>query len=309
VQLEIMATNPLLPPRDENNRQSRQLSAVPPVVESDINILLPREYYKSFVSRLFSSLQDLVFPEKYPPLRLTSRPVNVILPVGEILRAPWYRTIFTNLGDVLAPENLPPLQLESRPIEIEELVSDITSEPWWRSLLRSVGDAISPEKLPPLELESTPVDVGELISDSSSRPWWKSLPRSLGDAISPEVLPELDLSSTPVNPGISEVGLVTPHWSSLISAPPASAIPRAVSAQPKAAHEVVMRKEARVPLRATEIMPVPLEALQVDADSIDVLVSQTQDSLSRSKRREVVWMSLASVEVIVLVALAFGWFR
>src|SRR3954454_9009573 len=122
-----MATNPLLPPRDESSRQSRQLSAVPPVAESDINILLPRDYYKSFPARLFSSLQDLVFPERYPPLRLTSCPVNVILPLGEILRAPWYRTIFTNLGDVLAPENLPPLQLESRPIEVEELVSDITS--------------------------------------------------------------------------------------------------------------------------------------------------------------------------------------
>jgi hypothetical protein len=235
--------------------------------------------------------------------------VNVILPLGEMLRAPWYRTIFTSLGDVLAPENLPPLQLESRPVEVGELVSDLTSEPWWRSLLRSIGDAISPEKLPPLILESEPVEVGELISDSSSRPWWKSLIRSFADLISPETLPELELSSAPINPGISEVGLVTPHWSSLITAPPVSTSPAHTATQVKAVSEPAPHREPKPPVRTVEVLPVPLEAIQVDADSIDVLVSQFQDNLSRSRRREVIWMSLASVEVIVLISLAVGWLR
>ena len=306
-----MATNPLLPPRDESHLERKQLPELAPALatQDEVSLLLPRAYYQSLFSRLLITLQDIVFPERYPPLRLTSRPVNVILPVGEILRAPWYRTIFTNLGDVLAPENLPPLQLESRPVEVEELVSDITSEPWWSSLLRSIGDALSPEKLPPLQLESQPVDVEELISDSSSRPWWKSLIRSLGELISPETLPELELSSTPINPGISEVGLVTPHWSSLIAAPPVATLPAPAVAEPKPARERVIRKEPRLPARTVEVLPVPLEAIQVDADSIDVLVTQVQDNLSRSKRREVIWMSLASVEVIVLVALAVGWLR
>ena len=305
-----MATNPLLPRREESSLERKQLSAVPsPVEQSEVNILLPPEFYKSFFARVGDALRDIVFPERYPPLRLTSRPVNVILPLGEMLRAPWYRTIFTSLGDVLAPENLPPLQLESRPVEVGELVSDLTSEPWWRSLLRSIGDAISPEKLPPLILESEPVEVGELISDSSRRPWWKSLIRSFADLISPETLPELELSSTPINPGISEVGLVTPHWSSLITAPPVSTSPAHTATQVKTVSEPAPHREPKPPVRTVEVLPVPLEAIQVDADSIDVLVSQFQDNLSRSRRREVIWMSLASVEVIVLISLAVGWLR
>jgi hypothetical protein len=302
-----MATNPLLPPPQGNSPERRQLSAVPYSSGPDtgIQILLPERFYSSLGQRLLSQIRDALFPQRYPPLRNLSQPINVILPLGEMLRAPWYRTIFTNLGDVLAPENLPPLQLESRPVEVEELVSDLTSEPWWRSLLRSIGEAISPEQLPPLELESPPAEVEELISDTTSRPWWKSLIRSIGEAVSPEVLPPLELTATPINPGISEVGLVTPHWSSVISAPEA----RVASAPPVAAtpaREPVVHSEPKTPIRTPEFLPVPLEALQVDADSVDVLVAQFQDNLSRSKRREVIWISLASAEIIFLIALAAG---
>jgi|SRR5581483_4889462 len=302
-----MATNPLVP-RNEASRAQLSAVAATSGPQNDINILLPPSFYTSLGRRLLSGLHDFVFPRKYPPLRLTSQPINVILPLGEMLRAPWYRTIFTSLGDVLAPENLPPLELESRPVEVEELVSDITAEPWWKSLLRSLGDLISPEELPPLELESRPVDVGELISDSSSKPWWRSLVSGLGDAISPELLAPLETTSVPVNPGISEVGLVTPHWSSLISAPPpGTARPKvAVTPPPRA---IPLRKEPKPITRAAESLPVPLEAIQVDAESVDVLVVQFQDNLSRSKRREVIWVSLASVEMIFLIALALGWVR
>ena len=306
-----MATNPLLPSGAETNLQRRQLSAIPGNLKgpSDIQILLPARLYSSLGRRLFGQLRDALFPHKYPPLRITSQPVNVILPLGEILRAPWYRTIFTNLGDVLAPENLPPLQLESRPVEVDELVSDITSEPWWRSLLRSVGDVLSPEELPPLELESCPADVEDLISDRTSTPWWKSLLRNLADALSPEPMPALELTAAPINPGISEVGLITPHWSSLINAPISA--PEPSSPAPSSAMAVAtpapVRSEAKLPVRVPKAaLPVPLEAIQVDADSVDVLVAQFRDNLSRSKRRQVIWMSLASAEIILLVALATG---
>jgi hypothetical protein len=224
-----------------------------------------------------------------------------------MLRAPWYRTIFTSLGDVLAPESLPPLELESRPVEVGELVSDITSEPWWRSLLRSLGEAISPEKLPPLELESRPVNVGELISDSTSKPWWGSLIRSLADLVSPETLPELELTSTAINPGISEVGLVTPHWSSLISTPVAARIPARTTPTVTVPHPPVVHHEPKAPAHIAAALPVPLEALQVDEESVDVLVAQFKDNLSRSKLREVIWISLASAEIILLIAFAIGW--
>lgn len=302
-----MATNPLLPRSDDSGLQRRQLAAVlsNSGTESHIRILLPQRFYNSLGSRLLSHIRDLLFPQKYPPLRNLSQPINVILPIGEMLRAPWYRTIFTNLGDVLAPENLPPLQLESRPAEVEELISDLTAEPWWRSLLRSLGEAISPEQLPPLELESRPAEIEELISDSTSTPWWKSLIRSIGDEVSPEVLPSLELSATPINPGISEVGLVTPHWSSLISAP-AAAVTAVRAASEAPAREPVAHIEPRAPIKLPESLPVPLQALQVDADSVGILVAQFQDNLSRSKRRELIWISLASVEIVFLIALATG---
>ena len=301
-----MATNPLLPRPDDSGLQRRQLAAVPTNSGSDshIQILLPERFYNSLGRRLLSQVRDLLFPPKYPPLRNLSQPVNVILPLGEMLRAPWYRTIFTSLGDVLAPENLPPLQLESRPVEVEKLVSDLTSEPWWRSLLRSLGEAISPEQLPPLDLESHPAEVEELISDG--KPWWTSLIRSIGDAVSPEVLPPLELSAIPINPGISEVGLVTPRWSSLISAPAVGATSvRSVESVTPPLHAVA-HTEPKAFQGIPESLPVPLEALQVDADSVDVLVAQFQDNLSRSKRREVIWISLASAEIIFLIALAAG---
>jgi hypothetical protein len=299
-----MATNPLLPSGAEKNLQRRQLSAVPAKTPSDIQILLPERFYSSLGRRLLAQLRDAIFPHKYPPLKITSQPIHVILPLGEMLRAPWYRTIFTNLGDVLAPENLPPLQLESRPVEVAELVSDMTSEPWWRSLLRSVGDTISLEELPPLQLESLPAEVEDLISDQTSTPWWKSLLRSLADAFSPEQLPALELTAAPINPGISEVGLITPHWSSLISAPESST-PTPRSATPAVAPAAV-HSETNPPVRVPKALPVPLEAIQVDADSVDVLVAQFRDNLSRSKRRQMIWMSLASAEIILLVALASG---
>jgi hypothetical protein len=68
-----------------------------------------------------------------------------------------------------------------------------------------------------------------------------------------------------------------------------------------------VRKQPKPIVRAAATLPVPLEAIQVDVQSVDVLVSQFQDNLSRSKRREVIWLSLASAEIIFLIALALGW--
>jgi hypothetical protein len=106
---------------------------------------------------LFSNVKDRFFPEKLPPLQLSSRPVNLGMLLGEFLDMPWYRTVFTNIGDVVSPETMPPLQLESRPVEVGELLGDQISHPWWTSLLRNLADRVAPEKLPPLELSSAPV--------------------------------------------------------------------------------------------------------------------------------------------------------
>ena len=108
---------------------------------------------------LLRNLRDRFFPEKLPPLQLTSRPVNTGMLIGDAVSLPWYRTVFTNLGNVINPEVLPPLELESRPMDVGELVSDQMGHMWWSSLLRNLADRVAPERLPPLQLTSAPVDA------------------------------------------------------------------------------------------------------------------------------------------------------
>ncbi|MGA9526931.1 MAG: hypothetical protein WBS24_02315 [Terriglobales bacterium] len=126
-------------------------------VSIPIDLLPPPELSRSLWKSLLGNLRDTFAPEKLPPLQLTSRPVNVGLPLGDQLRLPWFRTVFTNIGDVLSPEVLPPLELESRPVDVGELITDQLSHMWWGSLLRNLADRVAPESLPTLQLTAKPI--------------------------------------------------------------------------------------------------------------------------------------------------------
>src|SRR5882672_8870148 len=126
--------------------------------ELRIDLLPPASLTRPLWKSLLTNLRDRIAPEKLPPLRPTSRPVDVGLPLGERLRLPWFRTVFTNIGDVISPEALPPLELESIPIDVGELITDQLSHFWFSSLLRNLADRLVPEKLPRLELTARPVD-------------------------------------------------------------------------------------------------------------------------------------------------------
>jgi hypothetical protein len=139
-----------------------------------LDLLLPKSVTPPLWKSLLSNLRDRYFPEKLPPLELTSRPVNVGMLIGDIVSLPWYRTVFTNLGNVIAPETLPPLELESRPVEVGELISDQVGHLWWTSLLRNLADRLAPERQPALELTSAPVDAS-LRSGSMQLTRWSSL--------------------------------------------------------------------------------------------------------------------------------------
>jgi hypothetical protein len=141
----------------------------------ELELLLADSWNRPLRKRLFDHLQDTVSPEKLPPLRLTSRPVDVGMLAGDILSLPWYRTVFTNLGDVISPETLPPLQLESRPVDVGELIGDQMSHMWWTSLLRSLADAAAPERLPALQLTSAPMDDPSLTAGAMQLPRWSSV--------------------------------------------------------------------------------------------------------------------------------------
>ena len=137
----------------------------------ELNLLPPPELNVSLLRSLFANLRYSLFPQRLPPLQLSSRPVNVGMLVGDILDLPWYRTILSNIGDAISPDTLPPLQLESQPIEVE-LISDQPA--WWRSLLRNLADGLAPERQPALHLTSPPVNP-EMASDVLIAPRWSSL--------------------------------------------------------------------------------------------------------------------------------------
>jgi hypothetical protein len=122
-----------------------------------LDLLPPAGLTQPLWRSLIGNMRDTFAPTKLPPLQLTSRPVNVGLPLGERLRLPWFRTVFTNIGDVLSPETLPPLELESRPVDVGELITDQLSHFWWGSLLRNLADRVSPEAQPALNLTAKPI--------------------------------------------------------------------------------------------------------------------------------------------------------
>jgi hypothetical protein len=140
----------------------------------DFDFAVPEILERPLWKRLFLDFRDRFFPEKLPPLRLTSRPASLGILLGDYVTLPWYRTIFTNIGNVISPENLPPLELESQPVDVGELVSDQLDRPWWTSLLRNLADHVAPEQTPAVQLSSTPVDAS-VHSESMHLIRWSSL--------------------------------------------------------------------------------------------------------------------------------------
>ena len=137
----------------------------------ELNLLPPPGLTVPLWRSLLANLRDRFSPERLPPLKLSSRPVDVGMLLGDILDTPWYRTVFTSIGDVISPETLPPLQLESQPVEVE-LLSDLPA--WWRSLLRNFADVVAPERLPALHLTSRGMDP-EMASKVLTVPRWSTV--------------------------------------------------------------------------------------------------------------------------------------
>lgn len=140
----------------------------------DIDLLPPASLNRPLWRSLLGNVKDKIAPQKFPPLHLSSRPVDLGLPLAERLLTPWFRTVFTNLGDVISPEILPPLELESVPVDVGELISDQMSHLWFGSLLRNLADRLVPERLPKLELMSKPMD--NIVTDTSMfLPMWSEV--------------------------------------------------------------------------------------------------------------------------------------
>jgi len=157
--------------------------------EIHIDLLPPASLNDPLWRRLVGNLRDTLAAEKLPPLQLSSRPVDLGLPLGERLRTPWYQTVFTNIGDVVSPEVLPPLELESVPVDVGEIISDQLSHIWFSSLLRNLADRLVPERLPKLDLMSKPIE--NIVPDT-----WMLLP-SWSEVLSTQKVFYPDKPSTP----------------------------------------------------------------------------------------------------------------
>jgi hypothetical protein len=216
---------------------------------------------------LLANLRYQFFPERLPPLQLTSRPVDVGMSVGDILELPWYRTILKNLGDAISPDTLPPLQLESQPVEVE-LISDQPA--WWRSLLRNLADAVAPERQPALRLTSPPVNP-QMASDLLITPRWSSL-------IPTPLIP---------TPLIARPRVVRPDSLDFLETKPE----RPARPVPVAA-----------PLRTT-LLHLPQLEPPVDNEDERKLVLQLRRSIRRSHIREIVWLGFIVAEVGTMVVL------
>src|SRR5947199_10046854 len=90
----------------------------------ELDLLLPQSGTRPLWRSLLDNLRDRLFPEKLPPLQITSRPLNTGMLIGDAVSLRSYRTSFTNLRNVTNPEPHPPLELDSRPIDVGYPVSD-----------------------------------------------------------------------------------------------------------------------------------------------------------------------------------------
>ncbi|MGH9508516.1 MAG: energy transducer TonB [Terriglobales bacterium] len=111
-------------------------------------------WWRSF----FSNIKDALFPEAQPPLKLTSRPVDVH---GPDLHVSTWKSLTTNLAALFVEEKLPPLELTSKPVAVQ-LAFD-AEKSWWRSLDENLTELLFPQNLPPLQLTAKPVPVRPLF--------------------------------------------------------------------------------------------------------------------------------------------------
>jgi hypothetical protein len=216
-------------------------------------------------------------------------PLDISPPAS--LSVPLWRSLLQNFKDRYMPVQLPPLQVTSQPVDVGMLLGDVVDLPWFRTVFTNLGDVISPETLPPLQLESRPVDVGELLSDQVAHPWWSSLLRNLADNVSPERLPALMVTSAPVKPEQASEVLNVPRWSHLIDTPKVFYPDKPAGA---------VRLVPRVPRPA-----IPPKQMAKEEDAMRVLTLQKQRELKWAHMREAIWVSVAAVEVAVLVAVHF----
>ncbi|MGH9510032.1 MAG: energy transducer TonB [Terriglobales bacterium] len=116
-------------------------------------------WWRSF----FSNLREMLFPEAQPPLKLTSRPVEVRR--ADLHISVW-KSLTRNLAELFVEEDLPALELTSKPVAVRPAFAE---KSLWRSLDENLTEFLFPQDLPPLQLTAQPVPVRELFGFYDNR--------------------------------------------------------------------------------------------------------------------------------------------
>ncbi len=138
--------------------------------EQHLQRLLPFEGQKPWVLAFIDEIKQALFPEKQPPLRVTSRP----LPPKQVRAG-----VFVYHG-ALHGDNADtggPVQLAERFKPGEVLDSDHLDRfarmadevPWFTAVYNNIHDYFSPPKLPPLRVSSKPVQVKSIWGFSGGK--------------------------------------------------------------------------------------------------------------------------------------------
>jgi hypothetical protein len=238
-----------------------------------------------------SNAAEAWYPDPQSTTAADDIPLDLLPPAS--LTQPLWRSLIGNLRDTFAPAKLPPLQLTSRPVDVGLALGDRLRLPWFRTVFTNIGDVISPEVLPPLELESRPVDVGELITDQLSHFWWGSLLRNLADRVAPETQPALSLTAKPITDIIPKSWILLPLWSEVLDTP-----------------KVFYPDK---PKTADAARPVNLQPVALPIEQRQVLVAEPTAAdllrdIRRSRIRQRIWIGVAVVQVVFMVAMALGKF-
>ncbi|MGA7294045.1 MAG: hypothetical protein WBW53_08230 [Terriglobales bacterium] len=236
-----------------------------------------------------SNAAEAWYPNPQASMTEADIPLDLLPPPS--LTQPLWRSLAGNLRDTLAPEKLPPLELTSRPVNVGLALGERLRMPWFRTVFTNIGDVISPETLPPLELESRPVDVGELITDQLSHFWWGSLLRNLADRVAPETQTALNLTAKPVLDIIPKSWILLPMWSGVIDTPKVFYPDKP---KPAEALRTINLKPADLPTETRQVLAAEPTAADLLRD------------IRRSRIRQRIWVGLAAVQILYMVALALG---
>ncbi len=96
---------------------------IPQSEQQGPNLLPQTTVNESLWSSLKSNVRAALFPEKLPPLQLTSKPVSDREVWGEYdqANASLWSSLKGNVRAALFPEKLPPLQLTSKPVRVRDI--------------------------------------------------------------------------------------------------------------------------------------------------------------------------------------------